>query len=168
MKRRLFFLLPDIKHARQLVFELNQLGIDQSAMHVVARDDIDYTGLPKSTSLQKRDEIYKLEQIVWNTNLALFATTLFFTLYFLLTDSPLAALIPAALMLSSFAAGCFFTSKVPDTHLSEFETAISHGEILLVVHTPKQHVKTLEKFVHHQHPEAITAGIGWSLDMLKH
>ena len=167
MKRRMFFLLPDAETARAIVSELNQMGIDQTHMHVIARNDIDTTGLPASTPLQKKDGIYKIEQFVWNGNLIVFSLSLFFTLYLLLNNSPLAALVPTAIMIVSFVSGCVFTSKVPSSHLSEFETAITHGEILLVVNTPKNHVHQLENFVHHEHPEAITAGIGWTLEVFQ-
>lgn len=167
MKRRLFFLLPDVKQAKDIVFELNQIGIDQTHMHVIAREDIDTTGLPESTSLQKKDGIYQIEQFLWNSNLVLFTIALFFAMYFFLTNSPIVALVPLAIMLICFASGCLFTSKVPSTHLSEFETAISHGEILLVVNTPKKRVQQLDDFIHTQHPEAITAGIGWTVEALK-
>lgn len=164
MKRRLFFLLPNLEHTKEAVFELNQIGIDQSHMHVIAREDIDTTNLPRSTPWQKQDGIYKIEQFMWNANLATFAIALFFTLYLLLTDSPLAAIIPVCIMLICFVSGCLFTIKVPNRHLSEFETSLSHGEILLVVNTPKEHVQQLENHIHHRHPEAITAGIGWTIE----
>ena len=167
MKRRLFFLLPDAQHAKDIVFELNQVGIEQSHMHVIARDDIDTTGLPESTPLQKADGIYKIEQFLWNSNLAVFTIALFFAMYFFLTNSPVVALIPLAIMLICFASGCLFTSKVPSVHLSEFETAVTHGEILLVVNTPKKRVQQLENYIHSNHPEAITAGIGWTVEALK-
>lgn len=167
MKRRLFFLLPDAQHAKDVVCELNQVGIDQSHMHVIARDDIDTTGLPESTPSQKKDGIYKIEQFVWNGNLALFTIALFFTMYFFLNNSPVVALIPLTVMLISFACGCLFTSKVPSVHVSEFETAITHGEILLVVNTPRKRAQQLENYIHRNHPEAITAGIGWTVEALK-
>lgn len=167
MKRRLFFLLPNTQYAKQIVYELNQIGIDQSHMHVIARDDIDTTGLPASTSRQRKDSIYRIEQFLWNANLGVFTLALFFALYFFVTNSPLAALLSIAIMLTCFAAGCIFTMKVPSTHLSEFETAISHGEILLVVNTLKENVETLENYMHSRHPVVITAGIGWTLEALK-
>ncbi len=167
MKRRLFFLLPDVEHAREVVSELNQMGIDQTHMHVIACDNIDTTGLPPSTPLQKQDGIYKIEQFMWNANLAVFALSLFFTLYLFLNNSPAAALIPLTIMIITFVSGCIFMLKVPSIHLSEFETAISHGEILLVVNTRKNQVHQLENFVQHEHPEVIPAGIGWTLEVFQ-
>lgn len=83
MARRLFLLLPDVKHDRQFVLELKQPGNEQSAMHVIVREDMDHTGLPKSISLEKKkDGIYNVKQIVCDANLVLFATTLFFILFF--------------------------------------------------------------------------------------
>jgi len=163
----MFFLLQDVRHARDLVSELNRMGVDQSHMHVIARDDLDTTGLPASTPLQKSDGIYKIEQFMWNGNLIVFSFALFFALFFLLNNHALASLISVAIMILTFAGGCIFTSKVPSIHLSEFETAITRGEILLVVNTHKNHVQQLENFVRHEHPEAITAGVGWTLEVFQ-
>ena len=143
------------------------MGIDQSHMHVIAREDLDTTGLPASTPLQKTDGIYKIEQFAWNSNLVVFAIALFFTLYFLLNYESMAAMVSVAFMILSFVGGCIFTSRVPSIHLSEFETAISRGEILLVVNTQKNHVHQLENFVRREHPEAITAGVGWTLEVFQ-
>jgi hypothetical protein len=64
MKRRIFFLLPDIEHTRAALNDLVQASISRSHMHVIASDDIDTRALPKSTLLQKKDGICRIEQFM--------------------------------------------------------------------------------------------------------
>jgi len=63
-------------------------------------------------------------------------------------------------MVATFLAGLIFTS-VPNTHLGEFQDALAHGEILLMVDVPETEVAKVEQQVHHQHPEVTIGGVGW-------
>ena len=75
-------------------------------------------------------------------------------------------LIPFTLMAVTFLVGSFFTLHLPNAHLDEFKSAIKHGEILLMVDVPLRQVKPLEDFIHHQHPEAVVGGVGWTIEAM--
>ena len=69
-------------------------------------------------------------------------------------------LTPVVIMAANFLAGLAFTS-LPNTHLGEFQDALAHGEILLMVDVHETEVAKVEQQVHHRHPEAAIGGVGW-------
>ena len=167
MKRRLYFLLPDPEHTRTVVKELEASGMGTDAQHVIARPGTDLDGLPVASERQRRDFSARLETVLWDGNLAVF----FIALFALLVMAYLGLgwfwlLLPAAVMLATLTAGIVFTSRIPNVHLSEFQDAVRHGEILLMVDVPVWRVEDIETLVHRHHPEAVTGGVGWHIDAL--
>ncbi len=49
MHRRLYFLFPEVEHARRVVEELEQAGVDNDHIHAMARPEIDLSSLPRAT-----------------------------------------------------------------------------------------------------------------------
>ena len=76
MKRRLYFLFPTAGDARRLVRELAAAGVDEGHIHALARTDIDLSGLPPATRRQQHDTVWRLEQTLWGSNLAVFGAAL--------------------------------------------------------------------------------------------
>jgi len=167
MKRRLYLLLPDVTHSRAVVDAIAASGIRRSALHVVARPDLDLTGLPAATSGQRRDAGRLLETVLWDGNLAVFFVGLLVLIgLVLLQVEGTWLLLPAAVMLITFAGGLVFASHLPNVHLSEFTDAIHHGELLLMVDVPVLQVSYVESLLHRHHPEAVAGGVGWHFDFL--
>ena len=167
MKRRLYFLLPDVVHTRSVVEELEEAGIQRQHIHVIAAQDIDLEGLPAVPQDHGNDPGARLESVFWNGNLTLFFLALLglFVLA-LLQVSVLWLLIPVAVMLVSLISGVEFASHIPNVHLSEFADALHHQEILLMVDVPRGEVARIEEFIHRHHPEAVPSGVGWHIDAL--
>ena len=167
MKRRLYFLLPDTSHTRSVINDLETSGTGIDAMHVIARPGTDLAGLPAASVKQQKDVAARLETVLWDGNLAVFFIALLALLIMAYLDLAwFWLLLPAAVMLVTFAAGIVFTSQVPNVHLSEFQDAVRHGEILLMVDVPVWQVERVETLVHGRHPEAVTGGVGWHIDAL--
>jgi len=167
MKRRLYFLLPDNGHARAVVNDLKTFGIHMGAMHTIAKAGVDLKGLPVATGKQYDDPEARLETILWDGNLAVF----FIALVALITMAAIELswlwlLLPAAVMLVTFVMGVVFTSQVPNVHLSGFQDAMRHGELLLMIDVPVWRVERVEALVHKHHPEAFVGGVGWHIDAL--
>lgn len=163
MLRRLFFLFPDEAHAQRVVDELINNDIPKHRIHAIARG-IELNTLPEATERQKRDTAFRLEKILWNANLSIFALAFVLLFAALVAGEFLWAAAAVAVMLASFIAGEWFVVYLPDVHLSEFTDALSHGEILLMIDVPKKRVDEIERFVHHHHPEAFVGGVSWSVD----
>jgi hypothetical protein len=161
MNRRLYFLLPDRAHALLVVDELNLSGIRTEHIHALGDRRTRLDGLPASTLRQTRDTASRLEKILWNANLISFAIALCVFIAMVLTMNwSWWLLVPVVILVANFLAGLGFTS-LPNTHLGEFQDALAHGEILLMVDVPESQVATVEAQVHHQHPEAAIGGVGW-------
>ena len=61
MKRRLYFLIPDLTNAEIVHNELLLARIEERNMHLLARDDISLKGLPEASILEKSDLIHGLQ-----------------------------------------------------------------------------------------------------------
>ena len=167
MKRRLYFLIPDADHTRAIVNDLEASGINTAAMHVLAKPEIDLSGLPVATGRQRTDTGARIETILWDGNLMLYfiaLTTLILLIYIGLDWYWL--LLPIAVMVVTFVMGIIFTSQVPNVHLSECRDAMHHGELLLMVDTPLWRVQGIEKLVREHHPEVTIGGVSWHIDAL--
>ena len=166
MTRRMFFLLPDVKHAMLVVDDLIINGVNYRNIHSVARHDVDISKLPPSSKLQKKNYTYLIEHFLWAGNLLLFFISFVLVIYLLTWSTPVVALIPLAIMLICYNSGKYYATKIPHTHLSEFSSALEHREILLMVDVPKDRVRDIARAVHRQHPEVVVGGVGWAVEAL--
>jgi hypothetical protein len=167
MNRRLYFLLPDVAHAQSVVRELRTAGVTAGHVHALSRKGVDLQDLPQASDRQRNDFSARLETALWNANLLVF----FGALLVMVALAYLQAgwywlLLPAAVMLTTFLLGEEFTRRIPDVHLAEFQDALRHGEILLMVDVPASKVERVESMVHKRHPEAVTGGVGWHVEAL--
>lgn len=166
MLRRLFFLVPDELHAVEVMSDIETRGIDRSHIHAVPGQGIKLTTLPLASERQQHDAGGQLERVVWLANLGLFALAFGGFAWGVFTAHlgvMVAALVVTGL---TFFGGAWFVMKVPDTHLTEFREALKHREIVLMVDVPRNRAGEIDNLVRHRHPEAISGGIGWTIETL--
>lgn len=163
MLRRLYFLFPDEKHAQCVVNQLGFRKISKHRMHAIAKG-IKLTTLPEATERQKNDTVSRIEQFVWKANLLLFAAALIMLVVSITTAEWFWSGVSLVIMLSTFFAGKQFIERVPNDHLTEFTSALAHGEILLMVDVPIYRVTETISFVEHHHPETTLDGTSWTMD----
>ena len=132
MLRRLFFLFPDEKHAQRVVHQLVNSNIPKRHIHAIAHGVKLYT-LPRATDRQKKDTAFLLEKLLWVGNLLVFSLALIGLIAALIAGETIWSVVALLFMLATFIAGEQFVVKVPNVHLSEFNDALAHGEILLMV-----------------------------------
>ncbi len=167
MNRRLYFLFPDEKHAREAVDKLlDGAGVDARHIHAVAKDEGKLRHLPFTTSGQKHDSAGQLEHYLWNANLGLFFVALALLVVALVTGSAVWMATALAVMVATFIGGLLFTQHLPHTHLGNFHAALARGEILVMVDVPKDKIRTVEKFIHAHYPEAYDGGVSWTVDAM--
>ncbi|HHB11881.1 MAG TPA: hypothetical protein ENK62_01615 [Chromatiales bacterium] len=162
LNRRLFFLFPDVEHARTAIRELEASGVGRASIHAVAADPARIADLPDPRTPERADAQWRLEHRLWRLNLGVFFAALAGLAFALWLEIAWAAMLALVLMLVTFGAGAWFALRVPDAHLDEFREALAHGEILLLVDVPPARVRAIEALVHRHHPEAAEAGVGWS------
>lgn len=162
MKRRLYFLLPDVNSAKTIHNELLLARIEERNMHVLARDDISLAGLPEASLLEKSDLIHGLQLgfIVGGfTGIALAITVYFFGM-----------IVPGWETISMsgiIVGGAFFGSwtssmvaiNMQNTRLKEFMKDVNSGHILYMVDIPVHRIDEITKLVDSKHPEASVRGV---------
>ena len=163
MLRRIFFLFPDEPHAQRAVDQLIKLDIPERRIHAIAQG-IELKTLPQATERQKSDTAFRIENILWSTNLFIFLFALLAFVITLVTGEFAWAIAPLVIMAVTFFAGEHFAVHVPNVHLTEFTNALSHGEILLMIDVPAKRVSEIEYFIHHHYPEAAGGGVSWTVD----
>ncbi|UCE89321.1 MAG: hypothetical protein JSW10_00310, partial [Pseudomonadota bacterium] len=147
MKRRLYFLLPDVQHTRSVVADLSDAGILSVHMHALARPDVELGDLPAANGRQKQNITGRVDRVLWNANLLLFFIALMICFALLMRGMAGWAVLPALVALGLFLAGNRYTTVLPTVHLDEFNDALQHGEILLMVDVGRKHVAEVEEIV---------------------
>lgn len=167
MYRRLFFLLPDEQHARQAMQDLVDAGIRENALHAHQRRSRDSSGDVASGKAWRRvDRAEQVEAWAWRADLVIFFLALLGLCLALWYGSVLFSVVAMVIMLVTFLAGNLFAELVPRVHLGEFDHALSHGEVLLMVDVKHTRVAEIENLVHSKHPEAVAGGSSWTLPSL--
>ena len=155
MKRRLYFLLPDVSSTRQVVNELLLARIDSRRIHVIAKDETSVEGLPEANLFQKSDLIHGLE-------MGLVIGGLTGALGGIIASQMNTLLAGGALILACSLAGAFvgawvagmIGTDVRNSQIKNYQQAIDNGEILLMVDTPKNRVTEIISMIKRRHPEA--------------
>lgn len=164
--RRTYMLFPGRQSAEKAVADLGDLGVDQRHVHTIAKQGVDISGLPKATVRQRTDLAGRIDQWVWDINLMIFFFALALLVLALWNGNWGWAIAGVAVMAVTFFAGNYFAQHVPHAHMTECQTALRHGEILLLVDVPRWRQATIEKAVRNRHPEVEIGGVGWTLDAL--
>lgn len=162
MRRRLYFLMPDIRLTRQILDELLLARIDERHIHVLARDGTPMDGLPAANFLQRSDFLHGMETglVVGGATgiLAGLFTTLYVTGGIEFGGGTVLALALAGAGIGAWAAGMIGTD-VPNSQLRKFMPAIDQGEILLMVDVRLGRVQEICDVIHRHHPEASEHGM---------
>lgn len=162
MKRRLYYLFPDVPHAQSLNRELSSMQMDDVSVHTVVDKQIQFPEAGHVQTLAETDRDAVLEWYLWRINLVVFIVALtIFVIMLVVSPSPY-LLLPVLVMTASFVAGLYFSLRVPNVHRDEFRHAVRHGEVLMMVDVPPNEVSRIDQHVHRLHPEAITGGVGWA------
>ena len=159
--RRLYFLVPDINHARKIVDELLLVRVSESHIHVIAREDTPLEDLPEAGLSQKSDLIPALER-----GLTLGGITGMLVGLIAVTIPPAGLVLGGGAVLASTLTGAGFGAwmatmigvDVPNTRLVTFENAIQKGAVLMMVDVAKDRVDEIDDLVKKHHPEAELKG----------
>jgi len=163
---RLYFLLPDELLTKRVVDDLASTGIKHQQIHALKRNRNEQKHQQINPQWQRLDMAQRIEKIAWNSNLIIFFIALFVLMLSLPSDLTGLAITAVVVMLATFLLGDIFASRIPKVHLQEFEDALSHGEVLLMVDVPENRVVETEDRVLSHHPAAIAGGSSWTIHSL--
>jgi hypothetical protein len=162
MRRRLYFLLPNVARARQVVDELLLARIDDHHIHVVAKEGSPLGDLPQANLLQRSDFIHGVEiglSVGGATGIVAGLVAIAFPPEgIVLGGWTLLVTALAGALIGAWVAGMIGTD-IPNSQLREFEAAVAEGQILMMVDVPKDSVETVTKMIRKHHPEADMHGI---------
>ena len=163
MRRRIYWLLPDLASARRTMDDLLLARIDEGHMHFVAREDADMTGLHAANVLQTSDVIRSAEAgLVIGGATGAILGAIVAVAYPIFGDKPEWGLI-AVLAIAGAGFGAWASSMIgvstPSKRLKRFEAQIEQGQILLMVDAPRGRVEEIEERLQALHPEAHLEGV---------
>ncbi len=162
MRRRLYFVLPNVESANQMLNDLLLARIEERHVHFLANPDIALGDLPEANALQGTDVIHGAE-----LGLAIGAMAGVLGGALVLLFPPEGAhLQPGALLLAAIVGALFGTwassmaaSAIPNSRLKPFEAAIERGQVLMMIDVPLHKVAATRELVERRHPEAVSGGV---------
>jgi hypothetical protein len=161
MRRRLYFILPDIVSARGMLDEKLLARIEIRRIHFLARRDTLPDDLPEASVLQKTDVVHGaqlgmtiggISGIIGGLVIVLFPPEG--------VSLKLVTVLIAALFGALFGAwaSSMAASAVPNSKLKAFHPEIERGKVLMMVDVPMLRVQEIRELVARRHPEVVSGG----------
>lgn len=156
MKRRLYYMLRDVRSARSMLDELLLARVEIRRIHFCAKEGTLLPDMPEANSFQKTDLVHGAEVGILIGAVSGFIAAALFLLFPM--DSVGARFIG---FLVAIVGGAIFGSwvsgmaavAIPNASLSPFLERIEQGEVLLIVDLPFHRVAEIEKMMESRHPE---------------
>lgn len=189
MRRRIYWLLPDLGSARRTMNDLLLARIEVAHIHFVAREGADLSGLHAANVLQTSDLLRSAQRgLVIGGALGLVVGSVAGLLFPIVGDTSGWAALSDVLRSSDWTAGDLRAAidspqwgmswvlaalgagvgawsaslvgiSTPSQRLRRFEGAIEQGQILLMVDVPRSRVEEIEALLEAAHPEAHFEGV---------
>lgn len=161
MRRRLYFLLPDVESARRVADDLLLARVEDRHMHFLARRGTDLGDLHEAGYLMKSDLLHGAGVglgLGVLGGLALGAMIVFYP-FEGTQPHPGIAFITVVVggILGAWTASMAGAS-VPNSRLKRFQRDIEDGKVLLMLDVPFRAVERTRDVVTARHPEAVAAG----------
>lgn len=159
MRRRLYFMLPDLPTAQRMMDDLLLARIEARHIHFLARPGIDLGDLPEASVLQKSDIVHGAEMGILIGGVAGMIGGLVMVLF-----PPEGASLKLVTILITALLGAFFGtwvasmkgSSVPNSRLKSYQNDIEAGRILMIVDVPFDQVQKVCTLVHNRDPQVVT------------
>lgn len=159
--KRIYFIVPDRDMARAIVNELLVARVEERHIHILAKRGTDLQELPEASILQKSDFVPAVQR-----GLALGGAVGTLAGLVGIAVAPAAAVIAGGVILASSLAGAGVGAwisgmvglNVGNTRHKQFEDAIEHGALLMMIDVPVSRVEEVEDLIKSHHPEAELEG----------
>ncbi len=162
MRRRLYYLLPDLPSARKIMDDLLLARIEERHIHFLAKRGTPMDGLHEANILQKSDLVHGAQRGVLIGAALGCALGYLITLYVQIDPKWQVGMI---LLASAFGAvfggwtASMVGAAVPNSRLKQFADEIEQGKILVIVDVPEHKVPEVKALVGRIHPEAVDRGV---------
>lgn len=158
MRRRIYWLLPNVSSARRTMDDLLLARIENRYIHFVAKEGTDMTGLHEANVLQTSDLVRAAEAgLCIGTATGAVLGAVMAVVYPIVGEEPQWGLI-GVLAIVGAGFGAWASSMIgistPSQRLKRFQPAIDDGQILLLTDVPRSRVDEIESRLQALHPEA--------------
>lgn len=162
MRRRLYFLLPDVPSARAMLDEMLLARIEERHMKFMAREGSLPDDMPDCSFLQRTDLVHGAQLGMVIGGIVGLSAAIFLTVF-----PPDGITLRTAAILLVALGGAIFggwasgmnAAAVPNKKLEQFEPAIEQGKVLMIVDVPPRRVLEIEEMIAKRHPEISFGGI---------
>ncbi len=161
MRRRLYFLLPDVESARDTANDLLLARIEDRHMRFLARRGTDLGELHEASYLQKTDLWHGASVGLALGGLGGLLLGMMIVVYPPEGTHPqMVAILIAAVVGAVIGAwmASMAAAAVPNSRLQPFHEAIERGQVLLMVDVPRGRVEQVRDLVLERHPDATPGG----------
>lgn len=161
MRRRLYFMLPDVPSARSMLDELLLARIEIGHMRFMARDPLP-SDMPDVSFMQKTDLVHGAQLGVVIGAIVGLGAGVFLTLFpvdgMTLRTAAILLVTLGGAIFGGWASG-MNAAAVPNTRLKPFAERIERGQVLLIVDVPVGRVEEIEEMIARRHPEISFGGM---------
>ena len=163
MRKRIYWLLPDLKSARATMDDLLLAHIEERHIHFVAREGTNMRGLHAANVLQTSDVVRSAEiGLLVGAGLGGLLGALVAVFYPIGGDEAQLGLVAPGLAIFLALFGIWTSSMIgvstPSKRLQRFAAQIERGQVLLMVDVSMWRVESIEKRLQALHPEAHLEG----------
>lgn len=162
MRRRLYYMLPDMPAARKFLDVLLLARIEERHMHFYAKEGTLLPDMPEANFTQTTDLVHGAEMgVLVGGAVGLLGGIL------LVMFPPEGLQLQMVAILATAIGGAFFgawasgmaAAAIPNSRLKSFQGGIDRGQVLLIIDVPFRRVNEIEDLVADHHPEAKFGGV---------
>ena len=161
MRRRLYFVLPDVASARSMLNEMLLARIEVKHIHFLSRRDTLPEDLPEANVLQKTDIVHGAQMGVGIGGIVgavAGALVVFFPPEGVTLKLFTVLVVALGGALFGTWASSMVASSVPNSRLKPFDRDMEAGKVLMMVDVPMRRVQEICDLVSRKHPEAASGG----------
>lgn len=162
MRRRLYFVLPNIRSAQAMMNELLLERIDESHIHFHARNEQVLGNLPKANATEKSDVVYSaLAGFVFGAVFGVMGGLLAYMVPWWFGQVTF-MVVPYCMVLGALSCAAWaaaVATAAPSYRIGAYKTEIEQGGILMIVSVPLGRVSEIRRRLIQHHPEAMYSGV---------
>ncbi|HEY0562546.1 MAG TPA: hypothetical protein VGD04_04405 [Methylophilus sp.] len=165
MNRRLYFMLPDVDSAHNMLNELLLARVNAERIHFLAKPGTAMGDLPEAAVSERSGLIEGWEVgtgLGAIAGLAAGLVSIAIPTWWYTKPIPISATVIICTMVGLLAGGLWtaiVATNIPNSQLKRFESKIAKGQVLMIVNAPFHRVQDICKLVTEKHPEVDYAGV---------
>ncbi|WEF32175.1 DUF1269 domain-containing protein [Pseudoduganella chitinolytica] len=161
MRRRLYYLLPDLSAARAMLDELLLARIEERRIHFMSREGTLPDDLPGCSFALKTDLVHGAQ-----VGIVMGAIVGFLVGFTLALTEPYGLEVPTGTMLLMALGGAVFGAwasgmngcAIPNKKLEQYTDRVQQGQVLMMVDVPVRRLREIEDMIAQRHPNFNFAG----------